>query len=58
MQEAKEVSENNDWFTYAEPLHRLREFGNTDYPCTSTDCRNSPQGSPSVTLIYLSSERS
>ena len=27
MQEAKEVSEGNDWFTYAEPLHRLREFG-------------------------------
>ena len=28
MQEATEVSESNDWFTYAEPLHRLREFGN------------------------------
>ena len=27
MTEAAEVNEFNDWFTYGEPLHRLREFG-------------------------------
>ena len=25
--EAGEVNENNSWLTYAEPMHRLREFG-------------------------------
>ena len=25
--EAEEVSENNGWLTYGEPMHRLREFG-------------------------------
>ena len=25
--EAGEVSQNNSWLTYAEPMHRLREFG-------------------------------
>ena len=23
----KEIHEKNDWFTYGEPLHRIREFG-------------------------------
>lgn len=25
--EAKEVTKNNPWLTYGEPLHRLREWG-------------------------------
>lgn len=25
--EAEEVMENNNWLTYGEPMHRLREFG-------------------------------
>jgi hypothetical protein len=25
--EAKEVTQHNPWLTYAEPMHRLREFG-------------------------------
>jgi hypothetical protein len=29
--EAKEIYEHNKWFTYGEPLHRLREFGNHMY---------------------------
>lgn len=27
--EAGEVTENNTWLTYGEPLHRMREFGVT-----------------------------
>jgi len=27
--EAEEVTVNNSWLTYGEPLHRLREFGLT-----------------------------
>ena len=23
----QEIHQKNEWFTYAEPLHRLREFG-------------------------------
>jgi hypothetical protein len=27
--EAREVSSNNRWLTYGEPMHRMREFGVT-----------------------------
>lgn len=27
ISEAKEIANYNDWFTYGEPLHRLRQFG-------------------------------
>jgi hypothetical protein len=37
--EALIVAENNNWLTYAEPLHRLREFGVTVAAINNLDLR-------------------